>query len=176
MSTHEMRDLSGPGQSRAIRDLLQSIFASELLSPSRRLWIYTGWISDIEVLDNTSRQFSALVPDWPATHIRLSSVVDALLSKGSEVILILRAVNHNESFVEVMGRLKGLYPKRLHIITEENFHEKGILGDDFLLTGSMNLTYNGTNLNDEHVIYRCDPASVEEWRVVMQHKWGGHIR
>jgi hypothetical protein len=57
------RDLHGPAQSRAVRDLLQSLFAAELISPSRKLWLFFAWISDVEILDNLARQFAVLEPD-----------------------------------------------------------------------------------------------------------------
>jgi phosphatidylserine/phosphatidylglycerophosphate/cardiolipin synthase-like enzyme len=50
-------------------------------------------------------------------------------------------------------------------------HNKGILGDDFLLSGSMNLTFSGITVNEEHLTLRTDTASVEEWRVVLERKW-----
>ena len=39
--------------SRHVADLLQAIFAAEILRPSARMWIVSPWISDIPVLDNT---------------------------------------------------------------------------------------------------------------------------
>src|SRR3954471_22292008 len=100
------RDLTGPGQTRAIRDVLQSLFALELLRPSRRLWIGFGWISDIEILDNEARQFSALQPDWPATTIRLSKVIEALAAKGCDVVILIRDHTNNRSFIDRMRALQ----------------------------------------------------------------------
>lgn len=96
------RDLTGPGQTRAIRDVLQSLFAAELLRPSRRLWIGFGWISDIEILDNEARQFAALQPDWPAAPIRLASVIEALANKGCDVVVLIRDHINNRGFIERM--------------------------------------------------------------------------
>lgn len=166
-----VRDLFGPGQSTAIRDLLQSLFAAELLSPSRRLWMLFGWISDIPLLDNRVRQFSALQPDWPAAEIRLSLILKALLEKGGSVVLILREVKHNLEFVDRIGALRSQYPDRLRLYMAPEVHDKGILGDDFLVSGSMNLTFNGVTVNDEHISLRTDPASIEEWRIALEQKW-----
>ena len=60
------RDLHGPTQSRAIRDLFQSLFVAELINPSPKLWLFFAWISDVEILDNSARQFAVLEPDWPS--------------------------------------------------------------------------------------------------------------
>jgi len=165
------RDLFGPGQSRAIRDLLQSLFVAELVRPSRRLWLIFGWVSDIEILDNRARQFSPLEPDWPASGIRLSSVLRALVERGTNVVVIARDVEHNRLFLNQLSSLCNDIQDGLVIALKPEVHEKGILGDDFLLSGSMNLTHNGVNTNDEHLTLRTDLASVEEWRVSLEQKW-----
>jgi len=167
------RDLFGPGQGVAIRDLLQSLFIAELLSPSRRLWLLFGWISDVEILDNRGRQFAALYPDWASTWIRLRAVLAAYLERGGNLALVLRDVEHNREFVSKIGELRMNYPERLKIRLDPDVHEKGILGDDFLLSGSMNLTYNGITVKSEQLTLRTDPASVEEWRMVFEDKWDG---
>jgi hypothetical protein len=164
------RDLTGPGQTRAIRDILQSLFAAELLRPSRRLWIGFGWISDIEILENDARQFAALQPDWPATTIRLSAVIEALVVKGCEVVILIRDHIHNQAFIERMRPLEA--SGQLRLIITPDFHEKGLLGDDYVLSGSMNLTWNGITVNDEHVLLRTDPAAVAERRLQLEEKWG----
>lgn len=169
------RDLFGPGQTGAIRDLLQSLFAAELLKPSKRLWLVFGWISDVEILDNRARQFSSLKPDWPATGIRLSAVINELIERGGRVALVLRDVEHNHFFIEKLKAIRAMHlelPGHLQFTLDLDVHEKGILADDFLLSGSMNLTSNGITVNDEHLTLRIDKASVEEWRLVLEQKWG----
>jgi hypothetical protein len=167
------RDLTGPGQTRAIRDVLQSLFATELLRPSRRLWIGFGWISDIEILDNEARQFAALQPDWPAAPIRLSTVIEALAAKGCDVVVLIRDHAYNRGFIERMRPLQAAGAVRL--VTAPDFHEKGLLGDDYVLSGSMNLTWNGVTVNDEHVLLRTDPAAVAERRLQLEEKWGAQL-
>jgi len=175
-SISSARDLFGPGQSRAIRDMLQSIFVAEMIQPSRRLWLLFGWVSDIEILDNRARQFAALQPDWPANGIRLSSVLRALVERGSNVVLIARDVEHNRSFSKQLIALCSEFGSRLVVTLKPEVHEKGILGDDFLLSGSMNLTHNGVNTNDEHLTLRTDLSSVEEWRISLEQKWTGLLK
>lgn len=170
-----VRDLFGPEQTGAIRDLLQSLFVTELLRPSSRLWLAFGWISDIEVIDNRARQFSALQPDWPATGIRLSQVMTALIEAGGSIALVLRDIDHNWQFVDAIKPLRERFPDRLKLALGAVVHDKGILGDDFLLSGSMNLTYNGITVNDEHLTLRTDMASVQEWRLSLEKKWNGDL-
>lgn len=170
------RDLHGPAQSRAVRDLFQSLFAAELLKPSEKLWLFFAWITDIEILDNSARQFAALQPDWPASSIRLSVVLDSLLVRGANIRLIMREHGHNELFAGRLSELKGLHGGQIRWIVEKDFHAKGLLGDDFFLSGSMNLTMNGISVNGEHVILRCDPAVVAEQRVELETQWESRLR
>jgi hypothetical protein len=174
MSNHvsAARDLFGPGQTGAIRDLLQSLFVAELMQPSSCLWLAFGWISDIEVIDNRARQFSPLRPDWPAAGIRLSQVIAALVEGGGNIALVLRDIEHNRQFIDRIKPLRVNNPDQIRVAQGAVVHDKGILGDDFLLSGSMNLTFNGVTVNDEHLTLRTDMASVQEWRLAMDRKWG----
>lgn len=170
-----MRDLYEVGSSRAALHLLQSIFVTELLRPSGRLWIVSPWISDIELIDNSARQFSTLCPEWPANKIRVSIVLASLIRRGSHVMLIVNEAHHNDDFVARMRSDNSIPTDLLTIIRSEELHEKGILGDYFTLDGSMNLTFNGVYLNEEHLIYRCDLASVEQRRLELENRWRLHL-
>ncbi len=103
------RDLHGPAQSRAVRDLFQSLFVAELINPSPKLWLFFAWISDVEILDNSARQFASLEADWPAAPIRLSQVLRALLSRGVQVQLIIREHGHHDYFIAQLQALKARY-------------------------------------------------------------------
>lgn len=169
------RDLHGPGQARAVRDLFQSLFSAELIHPSQTLWFFFAWISDVEILDNSARQFSALEPDWPAAQIRLSQVLRALLSRGVQVRLIIREDGHNDYFIARLKELKLRYRDSLQWVIEKSFHAKGLLGSDYFLSGSMNLTLNGISVNGEHLVFRTDPAAVAEQSIQLESQWGGRL-
>lgn len=152
-------------------ELLQSLFVAELIRPSARLWISSPWISDIELIDNTARQFASLNPGWPARRIRLSEVLTALIERGAAIVIIVNDDPHSDEFINRIAPLGGLYPGHVILIRQAQLHEKGILGDHFTLNGSMNLTYNGVFINEEYLIYRCDPAVIAERRVVLEGRW-----
>lgn len=171
------RDLSGPGQTRAIRDLLQSLFICELVRPSRPLWLFFAWVTDIEILDNSARQFTTLCPDWPAAPIRLSKVLDGHLSRGGSINVLLRQDPHNQGFIARLERLRRDHgPASVRWCVRPEFHEKGMLGDGYVLTGSMNLTMNGLTVNDEYVTLRCDSGIVAQRRIELQNKWGDQLQ
>ena len=170
------RDLHGPTQSRAIRDLFQSLFVAELINPSPKLWLFFAWISDVEILDNSARQFAALEPDWPAAPIRLSQVLQALLSRGVQVRLIIREHGHNEYFTAKLQSLKARYGDLVKWTIEKSFHAKGLLGADYILSGSMNLTVTGISVNGEHLVLRTDPAAVAEQAIELESRWEGLLK
>jgi len=170
------RDLHGPDQARAVRDLFQTLFSAELISPSTNLWLFFAWISDVEILDNSARRFSALEPDWPAGPIRLSQVLRALLARGTHVRLVIREHGHNEYFISRLQLLKELFGDQLKWVVERDFHAKGLLGDDYFLSGSMNLTLSGISVNGEHLILRTDPAAIAEQSEQLHLQWEGRLR
>jgi hypothetical protein len=170
------RDLHGPAQSRAVRDLFQSLFVAELINPSPKLWLFFAWISDVEILDNSARQFAALEPDWPTTPIRLSQMLRALLSRGVQLRLIIREHGHNEDFIACLQSLKVSYGGLVKWTIEKSFHAKGVLGADYFLSGSMNLTLSGISVNGEHLVLRTDPAAVAEQTIELESRWEELLR
>lgn len=172
---HPSRDLHGPAQSRAVRDLFQSLFLSELIHPSPKLWLFFAWISDVEIIDNSAREFAALEPDWPAASIRLSMVLRALLARGAAIRLVIREDGHNDYFIARLQALKARYGDLIQWTVEKSFHAKGLLGADYFLSGSMNLTLNGISVNGEHLILRTDPASVAEQAIELATRWEGRM-
>lgn len=172
---HPFRDLHGPAQSRAVRDLFQSLFVAELINPSPKLWLFFAWISDVEIIENSAREFSALEPDWPATPIRLSLVLRALLSRGVQIRLVIREDGHNDYFIARLQTLKVRYGAQIKWSVEKSFHAKGLLGADYFLSGSMNLTRNGISINGEHLVLRTDPAAVAEQSIELESRWEGQM-
>jgi phosphatidylserine/phosphatidylglycerophosphate/cardiolipin synthase-like enzyme len=170
------RDLHGPDQARGVRDLFQTLFAAELLSPSHKLWLFFAWISDVEILDNSARRFAAIEPDWPAAPIRLSQVLGALLARGAHVKLVIREHGHNDYFIARLQHLKERFGDQLKWVVEREFHAKGLLGDDYFLSGSMNLTFSGISVNGEHLILRTDPAAIAEQAEQLDLQWEGRLR
>lgn len=161
--------------SRHVAELLQTIFAAELVAPSRCLWIVSPWISDVPILDNSTNAFSTLVWDWPRGHIRLSAVLGQLLRRGTTLRVAARPIEHNRDFFAQLRLQAGDRGERLHIAETETLHEKGILGDGFYLSGSMNITYNGLTFNDEVLHFFTHPEAVAANRQHFTQWWGGEV-
>lgn len=154
-------------ETRQIPDLLQAIFVAELAEPSRCLWVVSPWISDIPVIDNSANAFLTLDPSWARGKIRLSQVLSVLVDRGATVRVITRpSIPSNQSFLQ---RVKGF----VHITETTDLHEKGILGSQFYLSGSMNFTYLGVTLNEELLHYETTDEVVAEHIIIFTKRWGG---
>jgi phosphatidylserine/phosphatidylglycerophosphate/cardiolipin synthase-like enzyme len=160
---------SGP-RVREIPDLLQSIFAAELLLPSRHLWIVSPWISDIPLIDNEAGAFFSIEPEWPSARIRFSQLLRALIERGAQITIATRDVDHNRIFREALESL--VSTPHLSFVYSDDLHEKGILGDTFYLSGSMNFTHNGVHVNTEVVHFITDAATIAEAQIAMRERWG----
>jgi hypothetical protein len=155
----------------ALRDLIQTLLVIELLEPSQPLWLFFAWVTDVDILDNSARQFSTICPDWPEAPIKLSAVLEALLSRGGRINVILRNAPHNQFFEARLLQLQQDYPGQLRWCKRSTFHEKGMLGNGYVLDGSMNLTLRGLTTSDERVILRTSSALIAQRRIELQTKW-----
>jgi hypothetical protein len=160
-----------------IADLLQSMFALELIAPSRSIWIVSPWISDIQLLDNRAGEFATVVdPTWGERWITLSEVLARLLRTGTHLQLGIRVQHeYTDSFVE---RLNALAARdggtdRLTVTRDAELHLKGVLADRWYLAGSMNLTTNGVQILEEGVRYTTVESEVAEARIDYHARWGG---
>lgn len=161
---------------REVENLLQSILAAELVMPSEVLWLVSPWISDIGVIDNETGSFSGLEPSWGRRRITLVEALATVIRRGSHVVIATRGDDHNLRFVrklEAAVQSTGLGDRLLvRIDDEERLHEKGLLGDDYYLSGSMNFTYNGVRLHDEAVKFELGAEAVAQARVNFRQTYG----
>ena len=155
----------------AARELLQLIFAAELLMPSRCLWIVSPWLRDVPVLDNATGSFQFLCPEFPRSEVRLSRVLRELVDRGSTVVVATRADTGNR---QVIDGLAGVSRPGAVIFHERSeLHAKGFVGDRYSLIGSMNLTFNGLERLTEMLVFQNDRGSVEQLRLAFRREYGG---
>jgi phosphatidylserine/phosphatidylglycerophosphate/cardiolipin synthase-like enzyme len=165
--------LQSAGDSRnSARELLQLVFASELVAPSRCVWLVSPWIRDVPVLDNTTGGFVSLCPEFPRGEVRLSSVLKELMRRGTQIVVATRPEQGNRQIVDALADSTD----RLHLLRvseRPELHAKGIVGDRYALTGSMNLTYNGLEHLTEMLLFQVDRGRVEELRILFRDEYGG---
>lgn len=159
-----------------VRDIVQAIFVSEMISPSRCIWIVSPWITDVAVIDNRTATFDGLNPEWGAREWRLSEILGYLLERGT----VLRiATRPSTSAMAILPRLREtamtleLTSEEFEVFEREELHEKGILGDDYYLHGSMNMTHNGVQLLDELVDFEVSAEAVAGAHLAYFHEWRG---
>lgn len=157
-----------------LADALQSLFVSELLDPSDPLWIVTPWISDVPIIDNRAGRFTGLVAALPERWIRLGEVLEQQLIRGGSVVLACRPDDHNRAFTDQLDRRAREIGRRDRLVVQlsAELHEKGILSQRCLLSGSMNLTYNGLRRLEEIVHLSNEPDSMARTRAAYQDRWG----
>jgi hypothetical protein len=161
-----------------IRDVLQGVFVAEILRPSRCIWLVSPWISDITVIDNRMATFDALNPAWGARQWKLSEVLVNLLQLGTVVRVATRPGAPNRPVLPQLAAAMenfGLPKDAFKVFETEELHEKGLLGDDYYLSGSMNLTFNGVELLDEMVTFDVSAEAVADARLVYFRRWGGRL-
>lgn len=158
-----------------IRELLESLFAAELLAPSRCMWLVSPWLTDLELLDNRTGAYAALDPQWGPRHLRLAELLGRLLELGTHVVVATRPDDHNEAFIRKLddiARSTGV-ESQLTVHRKSTLHHKGFLGCDFYLSGSMNLTFNGVEILDEGVTFETSREATESARIAFLNDYGG---
>ena len=157
-----------------LADALQALFIAELMEPSTPLWIITPWISDVVVIDNRAGRFTGLLPDMPRREIRLGETLLAFLERGGTLVTACRPDDHNRAFTQRLWERadeSGVGDRLLQRVAGE-LHEKGILTRQVLLSGSMNLTYNGLRRLEEAILLTDDSDTVARARHAYEDRWG----
>lgn len=162
-----------PRNGLAIGDVLSTALLSEFCSPSQELWLVTGWVTDIPVLENSHRQFDAILGDAARSTLTLSEVLAALTRHGTHIHVAIREVDHNLRFVERLE--SSVEPGRCSIYTSPDLHEKILVGWTWLMKGSMNFTWNGVQVNEESIDFLVDPQGSAAQRLELQTRWRGDV-
>lgn len=162
-----------PRNGLAISDVLTSALISELVSPSPELWLATGWISDIEVINNFGGQFDCLIPEQSRRGMTLSQVLGQLSHMGTALHVAVRDDPHNVAFVRRLERVCNA--TNLSVYKSPDLHEKILCGWSWLLKGSMNFTWNGTQKNEESIDFLSDLSAVARQRLELRTRWIGSM-
>ena len=165
MSNRVIKSYTGQ-EANQLRRLLESLFALELLSPSPELYLYSPWISNIGLLDNRSGRFRSIIPFAEEIMYKVSDVLELLAKKGSRIRIIARP---NDSRTEAPIGL--LDHENIEVKRSPNFHEKSITCNNFFFRGSMNLTYFGTHINDEHIEVADDAVVIAKALLEAKERW-----
>ena len=158
--THTGRTIYKRGDEAGVLELLRSVLVAELLSPSDTLWIVSPWFSDVALLDNRLDGFRHIESQWPRAEIRLSTVLATFAERGTKLAIVARPTRRvapdeaSRVTDRFLDELKRRVSDSTYLSIHRGFdlvHTKGLLGDGYLLSGSMNFTFSGIKLNDELV-------------------------
>jgi PLD-like domain len=164
------RYLKGPSPVNEIKDLLTSLLVTEMLSPGKRIWLSSPWISDVFLLDNSYREYQGLIPDQPSNW-PLSRILAHCATRDTIVRIMTRKPNAGRPGTDqFLKNLKSLEPS-IEVKFDEELHEKGFLTETFYLEGSMNFTYNGLNINREAVTLETSPKEIARQHVEYEGYW-----
>lgn len=161
-----------------VKDLLQALFSMELISPSRCIWLVSPWITDVPILDNSTGAFNSIHPGWGRRPLRMMELFVTLVQLGTHMVVVTRPDDHNKSFVNGLRAMMvdlGM-ERRLTITIKNDLHLKGLLGDQYYLSGSMNFTNNGVNILEEGLTFDTDPKYVAQAHVDFHHYFGGVLK
>jgi hypothetical protein len=136
------------------------------------LWLVSPWVTDFELLDNRSNNWSNLNPSWGARKIRFTELLIFAVKSGCKLNLVVGKDKINDEFV---NRLKAAItdPQSLSITISETLHTKGFLTSCLWLAGSMNFTYSGTHLNQEQVQLNMSKDIILEMKLEFENTYGG---
>jgi phosphatidylserine/phosphatidylglycerophosphate/cardiolipin synthase-like enzyme len=149
--------------------VLTTVLAAELVAPSKELWLVSSWISDVVAVDNTRGDYDSLFADAAARAYHLSEVLALLTTSGSTLTVVTRSDRHNELFV---NRLTLRADRaHLHVVRDADVHEKTLCGTDWMLSGSMNFTMRGMQVNDEAITYKLSDAAAAGARIDFARRW-----
>lgn len=160
-----------PRNGLAIGDVLSAAIVSELCWPSDELWLVSGWVTDIPVLNNADRQFDAVMGAEPRSQMTLSEVLGALTRRGTSLHIALREEDHNQLFIDRVTRAS--VADALHIYSSPDLHEKMMVGWSWVLKGSMNFTWNGVQRNEESLEFEVGQAEAARQRLELRTRWIG---
>lgn len=165
------REIYTHSSSTQLPHLFQGIITGEMVFPSKKIWLYSPWISDIPLLDNSAHAFRHVEPHWPRSKIKLSAILQKLLENGTEVVIITNTSSHNDTFFLWIEKIKIQGYRNLDGLRVKELHKKGFLGDNFFINGSMNFTYNGLNILDERIEFTTVPEEISNARIEFDTYW-----
>jgi phosphatidylserine/phosphatidylglycerophosphate/cardiolipin synthase-like enzyme len=123
-------------------------------------------------MDNRTGAFATLCAELPRSEVRLTRVLLALVQRGTRVIIATRPEEGNRQVRDILLEATDASDLvRFH--ENRELHAKGIVGDRYALTGSMNFTYNGIEYLTEMLLFQIERARVEELRILFAQQYGG---
>lgn len=173
MSSRQIHS-SRTGARHQVRELLEAVFTAELIHPSRELYLVSPWVRDVPLVDNRSGGFRGIDASWGRRRFGLVELLALLVERGCRVVVATRDEENNRAFVRQLEQRVGQAQReRLRVVLADDLHVKGMVGEDYAISGSMNFTHYGLQHNDELVRYELDHHRVAELKLSFRSEYGG---
>jgi phosphatidylserine/phosphatidylglycerophosphate/cardiolipin synthase-like enzyme len=154
--------IHGPYGSRQVKEALGDLLMGLILSPDQ-IWLVSPWVSDFELLDNRTGEWSGVHGEWGMRFVMFSEMLAVAVESGCHLTLVTNADEINDRFYERLT--KDLADETaVRRVVSEKLHTKGLLTSSFFLAGSMNFTYSGVGRNEEAVRLSVDNDEIAEAR------------
>jgi len=155
---------------REFLDILGALMVGLIISPDN-VWLASPWVSDFDLLDNRSDDWTSVRPEWGQRFISFSEMLATAITSGCRVTIVTKDEDINQRFIDKLtNNLAGNHDSVKWIIADQ-LHTKGLLTSDYFLAGSMNFTYSGTHRNDERVRLSMDKDEVTEARLEFEARY-----
>ncbi|MDA7686505.1 phospholipase D-like domain-containing protein DpdK [Pseudomonadales bacterium] len=155
---------------RQLKETLSNVLLGLSQCPET-LWLVSPWVTDFDLLDNRSNNWSNINPSWGARKVRFTELLIFAVECGCKLNLVISDDVKNDAFV---NRLKTVITDKqaLSIIISDTLHTKGLLTSSLWLAGSMNFTYSGTHRNQEQVHLHMSKDVILEVKLEFEQAYG----
>ena len=156
---------------RQLKETLSNVLLGLSQCPDT-LWLVSPWVTDFDLLDNRSNNWSNLNPSWGARKVRFSELLIFAVESGCRLNLVTNNDHINDAFI---SRLKTAItePELMSVIRSKKVHTKGFLTASLWLAGSMNFTYSGTHVNQEQVQLNISKDTIFEMKLEFEKTYVG---
>jgi len=155
---------------RQFKETFSNILLGLSLCPEE-IWLVSPWVTDFDLLDNRSNNWSNLNPGWTGRKVRFSELLIFAVQAGCKLKLVTKNDPINKEFQSKLRNAVGA-SKDFSIIFSETLHTKGFLTPSIWIAGSMNFTYSGTHLNQEQVQLNISKDIILEMKLEFEQSYG----
>lgn len=148
-----------------LREAITSLLVTELMHPSKEIYLISSNLSDVPLIDNQLESYSDLFPRVRRRWIHLSDILLTLASKGSSVRVICDPTQSQTQ--NIIAELhEKIEMRRLHSHPQE-----GLFTERLLMRGVLQFADRGIYVGRESVWIGYDPTEVRDELTLARRFW-----
>lgn len=168
-----------------LEDMLQNLLVSEVMAPSKAVWIVSPWMRNVPVIDNRTGGFNWIDDLWANRVVYLLDWVEVMCNRGASVSLVTTSDEKDQDFLRSARDAQTRVARRscLRLVEKMSvgqassggMHAKFLLTDRWAWQGSMNFTMPGLKTHQEVVqvqFFENDRKAFQEWHQKVKGAWG----